>query len=260
MGNGKNHEDHHYTREGKIDLKKVQTSLVDSAYEIIKHKILSLDLLPGQIISDFTLYKELEMSRTPIKQALLYLKSDGLIQERDGRGYEVRKITEKDIGDLFDAREGIECTALKIAMNKGISASVIQHIQYMNEAVIAANERKDYEKVFDHDSELHVGLIKASGNTRLIEYYSMILLQLRRMRLLTYFEKELPKEAVIEHTVIFNAIIEKNEKLALEALSRHILGTKQNYIKILRNSIKNDGDFIALKYLIDNNLQIENIN
>ena len=60
-------------------MKKEQVSLADQAYEQIKRKILSLGFLPGQVISDFKLREELEMSRTPIKEALMRLESDGLI-------------------------------------------------------------------------------------------------------------------------------------------------------------------------------------
>lgn len=238
-------------------MKKEQVSLVSSAYEIIKRKILSLDFMPGQIISDFTLHKDLEMSRTPIKQALLQLKSDGLILEREGRGYEVRRITEADIVDLFDAREGIECTALKIAMKKRISSEVMNQLLYLNSCVTSADHERDYEKVFDYDSELHEKLIGASENSRLIEYYNMILLQLRRMRLLTYFQKTLPSEAAKEHAYIFSAIMEDDVTKALSALSSHILETRRNYVEILNSRIKSDGDFVALKYLIQNDLQIE---
>lgn len=238
-------------------MKKEQVSLVASAYEIIKRKILSLDFMPGQIISDFTLYKDLEMSRTPIKQALLQLKSDGLILEREGRGYEVRRITEADIVDLFDAREGIECTALKIAMKKGISSEIMNQLLYLNTSVTSSDHERDYEKVFDYDSELHEKLIGASGNSRLIEYYNMILLQLRRMRLLTYFQKTLPSEAAKEHAHIFSAIMEDDVTKAINTLSGHILETKRNYVKILNSRVKSDGDFVALKYLIQNDLQIE---
>ena len=203
------------------------------------------------------MHKDLEMSRTPVKQALLQLKSDGLILEREGRGYEVRRITEADIVDLFDAREGIECTALKIAMKKRISSEVMNQLLYLNSCVTSADHERDYEKVFDYDSELHEKLIGASENSRLIEYYNMILLQLRRMRLLTYFQKTLPSEAAKEHAYIFSAIMEDDVTKALSALSSHILETRRNYVEILNSRIKSDGDFVALKYLIQNDLQIE---
>ena len=164
-------------------MKKEQASLADQAYEQVRKKILSLEFLPGQVISDFKLREELEMSRTPIKEALMRLESDGLILDLGKKGYEVRRITAQDIVDLFDARAGIECAGLTIAMRKGMSEATMKKLHSLNEEVRAADEAGDYEGVFDHDSELHVALLEASGNRRLNEYYRMILLQLRRMRL-----------------------------------------------------------------------------
>ena len=143
---------------------------------------------------------------------------------------------------------------------KGIPLKIMNDLLYLNQCVTAANNEKDYEKVFDYDSELHVKLIGSSNNKRLIEYYNMILLQLRRMRLLTYFQKTLPGEAVKEHALIFSAISNNEEEKALNILSAHILDTKNHYVEILRNSIKTDADFMVLKYLIGNNLRIESAN
>ena len=132
----------------------------------------------------------------------------------------------------------------------------MKKLHSLNEEVRAADEAGDYEGVFDHDSELHVALLEASGNRRLNEYYRMILLQLRRMRLLTYFEKSLPRVAVRLHAQIFEAIEAGKKAEALDVLSRHILDTKNDYLRVLETSIHEDADFAVLRYLIRNNLQV----
>lgn len=237
-------------------MKKEQVSLADQAYEQIKRKILSLGFLPGQVISDFKLREELEMSRTPIKEALMRLESDGLILDLGKRGYEVRRITVQDITDLFDARAGIECAGLTIAMSRGMSEGTMKRLRSLNEEVRLAHEAGDYEGVFDHDSELHETLMEASGNRRLNEYYRMILLQVRRIRLLTYFEKSLPSVAVQFHAQMFDAIEQGRRQEALDLLRQHILDTKNDYLRVMEESIHDDADFAVLRYLIRNNLQV----
>ena len=87
-------------------------SLTNKAYETIRQQIFDFDLFPGQIVSDYLLSKELNMSRTPIRQALMRLKNEGLLEEQIGKkNYRVSTITKEDIQDLFDFREGIETTA-----------------------------------------------------------------------------------------------------------------------------------------------------
>ena len=115
-------------------------SLVDQAYEDIKNMICNFELIPGQIVSDFTLSKKLGMSRTPIRQALQRLEGDNLIVDAGaGKSYQVSPITEEEIIDLFDAREGIEVTAIRIAAEKGISETRLIELERINRNMEDAN-------------------------------------------------------------------------------------------------------------------------
>lgn len=97
-------------------------SLTNKAYETIRQQIFDFDLFPGQIVSDYLLSKELNMSRTPIRQALMRLKNEGLLEEQIGKkNYRVSTITKEDIQDLFDFREGIETTAFMLSWRNGIT-------------------------------------------------------------------------------------------------------------------------------------------
>ena len=83
-------------------------TLVEIAYERIRNKICDFELYPGQDVSDFTLCKELGMSRTPVRQALVQLEHDGLVQNAGvGKSYQVSQITEEEIADIFEAREAV---------------------------------------------------------------------------------------------------------------------------------------------------------
>lgn len=238
-----------------MDSENTKPSLVEDAYKEIRRRILSLDLMPGQIVSDFILSKDLGMSRTPIRQALIQLGNDGLVTDSpSGRGYEVTRITEDDVIDLFDARNGIEVTALKIAMLRGISPRLLDTLQEWNDNVGRADASQDLEQVFDSDQSFHIHLVEASGNRRIISYNSTILLQLRRMRLLSYFQKSLPHEAVGEHAALIGAIASHNVEEAVSILSAHILKTRDAYVQILKTKITSE-EFGVLKYMVANNLK-----
>ena len=118
--------------------------LVDQAYEDIKNMICNFELIPGQIVSDFTLSKKLGMSRTPIRQALQKLEGDDLIVDAGaGKSYQVSPITEDGIIDLFDAREGIEVAAVRIALEKGIDETRLIELERINQNMEDANSRKN---------------------------------------------------------------------------------------------------------------------
>ena len=131
--------------------------LVDQAYEDIKNMICNFELIPGQIVSDFTLSKKMGMSRTPIRQALQKLEGDDLIVDAGaGKSYQVSPITEDGIIDLFDAREGIEVAAVRIALEKGI-----------DETRLIELERKYQDKAYRDHQMILEGL--KSGDSRLAQ-------------------------------------------------------------------------------------------
>ena len=236
---------------------KKDSSLSAAAYDEIKRRILSLELMPGDIVSDFSLSQQIDMSRTPIREAIMRLCNDGLLVEKNKRGYEVRRISAEDVIDLFDARDGIERTALEIAMERGVSDEVLDTLICINEKILASSRAADYDSVFDYDSDFHSYIIQASGNKRLQEYYASILLQLRRMRLMTYFRKDLPDAAYESHLMMVECIRKGKHKEAIDILHDHIIGTRDDYILIIKENIKSDRDFAVLRYLMTHNLVVE---
>ena len=231
-----------------IPHKKLKSPLVQEAYDIIKNKITYLELFPGQDVSDYTLSKELNMSRTPIREALLELRRDGLVSDSEV-GYKVSRITKDDIIDLFDAREGLETMALKIAMRRPVNKDDIAELDDLNNKVFDAYKEDRLKDVFYFDQQLHVKLVSLSKNKRIIGFNDAIFLQLIRMRFLTFFERSLPEEAFRDHDCIIRNISNGKLNEATDLLSDHIQKTKDSYVEILTNKISED-EFGALRFLV----------
>ena len=79
-------------------------TLVGDAYRKMLDGIWAYRYAPGSSLSDFTLSKELGISRTPIREALFLLIDDGLVRKKGAGGFEVTEITKEEIEDLYDAR------------------------------------------------------------------------------------------------------------------------------------------------------------
>ena len=117
------------------------SSLTSKAYETIRQQIFDFDLFPGQVVSDYLLSKELNMSRTPIRQALMRLSNEGLLEEQSGKkNYCVANITKEDIQDLFDFREGIETTAFMLAWRNGFTSGQVEHLQEITDNMKSTHE------------------------------------------------------------------------------------------------------------------------
>lgn len=227
-------------------------SLVDEAYEKIRQKICDFELVPGQAISDFILSKELGMSRTPIRMALQKIQSDGLIRDGGaGQSYYVCEITAEDIGDLFDARIGIELTALTLLMRKKVAVEELDYLRRINQLMEDVNKLGHVKQQFYYDQKFHDKLVFLSGNSRIIHFYESLLLQLTRMRVLSYLERSYQDKAYHDHEKIISMIAEGNREGAVQALSDHIDSTKKNYIELLTNRMDAES-FGALSYTMKN--------
>ncbi len=229
-------------------------SLVDEAYEKIRQKICDFELIPGTAISDFTLSKQLGMSRTPIRMALQKIESDGLIRDGGaGQGYFVCEITEEDIVDLFDARGGIELTALWLLMNREIPAEELEYLRKINYLMEEVNKKGQVKRQFYYDQKFHDKLVLLSGNSRIIKFHESLLLQLTRMRVLSYLERSYQDKAYRDHEEIIRMIAVGDKKGARKALQEHIESTKKNYISLLTNQL--DGDsFGVLSFTMKHDL------
>ncbi|GAG32433.1 unnamed protein product, partial [marine sediment metagenome] len=91
----------------------------NTVYRKLKTKIISGELLPGSILVEREISDEYGLSRTPIREILWKLTSDGLLSKEYSKGYMVRKISLEEIFNIFQSREGIEGIAARLACQKG---------------------------------------------------------------------------------------------------------------------------------------------
>ena len=222
-------------------MEEKEKSLVDVAYERIRQQICDFELVPGQPVSDFILSKSLGMSRTPIRMALQKLEDEHLVEPgRQGHSHVVSGITAEDITDLLDARCGLELTALRLLMHKGISQEDIDYLYKINQRMAEANDAGHIRQQFFYDQKFHDRIFYLSGNTRLNRFNDSLNPQLIRMRVLSYLERSFQDKAYREHGMIIDMIAQNNEARAVEILKDHIVSTKTNYIAILNNRLNTE--------------------
>ncbi len=231
-------------------------SLVDEAYEKIREKICNFELMPGRTLSDFTLSKELGMSRTPIRAALQRIENEGLIRDGGaGQGYVVCEITEDEIIDLFDARCGLEMTALRLIERKGLTEEGLEQLRLINGLLQSAYDRKEIRHHFVLDQKFHDKLVCLSQNDKLARFHDTVRLQLSRMRVLSYLEPTYQKKACDEHEQLLQYLIDGNWKGAEDVLFEHIESTKENYVNLLKNRLDDD-IFNMIRYFMNSEIRI----
>jgi DNA-binding GntR family transcriptional regulator len=230
-------------RSGYMARKK--SGAVDSAYEIILKRILSFELMPGEIVSDLLLSKQLKMSRTPVREAVMRLEIEGLLVRGETRVV-VSGISAHDIREICEVREAIENKAAGLILrNGGLSEKQMSELRRFNDEMNRNVEKGDFSTTNDFDDKLHSAIVLFSENNRLAEYYHRMRMQFKRARWLTILNPKY-KISVKEHSAIIDALAERNEKKTRAAIEQHLSNAADNF-----NTVLNDRNVSMLRKSID---------
>ncbi len=208
----------------------------DTALKKIVQKINDYELSSGEIVSDLELSNELNISRTPVREAMQQLIDIGLL-ERTATKVVVRSITLTDIAEIFQIREAIEIMSVKIILSRG-GLNETQKLELMDIHQNLCNDisNGNFDKNFSDDTAFHEKLIEYSGNTRMEDICRRITLQSQRLRWLTLLTPSRYAGTRDEHQRIIQGILNQDLNSAAQAIEEHLQGSLENYTQILNNN------------------------
>lgn len=202
----------------------VDISLAESAYRQLKAGILTCDVAPGTLLGAPQLARSLDMSRTPVQEALKALTREGLLIAAPRVGYRVTPVTARDIEEICDLRIMLEVPAAGLAAKRAATRDVdilrAQHERAVEH--VAAGSQKDpdhVESVILNNREFHVSIATMAGNGRLTRSIGALLDEGQRFYYL-YFQT--PKRAWDAHTPIIDALAARDPDAARQAMAAHL--------------------------------------
>ena len=126
----------------------------DIVYEILLKRIMSEDFNDGQLLSENILANELNISRTPIRSALLKLNMDGYIERVPNRGFIFKDVSEKERDDIFDTRMVLECFVLSKTIDI-LNQNDIHEMEEIIKKQKECYEKKVYNRLIEYDMKFH---------------------------------------------------------------------------------------------------------
>jgi len=153
---------------------------VEKAYRIISDMIFTYQLPPGSFISDFTMSKTLEMSRTPVRQAIMMLLNRGLVITTE-KGFKVPEITFESIDELYDARLCLELAILRFSMRRGIKKSSVALLREKVELEAEYCKSGNLIEALDCDLDFHRILNSLCRNQKIEDAYSNLEVQVKKL-------------------------------------------------------------------------------
>jgi len=203
--------------------------VAEEVYDILRDKILSCELAPGQRLDVAQISIQLSVSRTPVKDALQRLSVQDLVEIHPRRGTFVSKITPEDVRETFEVREALEVKACDLAAGK-LKPETIEKLRGLNQRMFAPDLRFGDHVVLD--SELHRTIIESAGNQRLLKMYSELKahVQIARVHYRSTNWRTHNKTTASEHLSVIDALSEGRGEDARGAMQTHIRNSMQRLI------------------------------
>lgn len=206
------------------------------AFEEIKERINRYDILPGETVSDISLSKEFEMSRTPIREAIQSLIQYNLVEKQRTK-FVVKAISIKDIKEILEAREAIEIQAIRsILINKKITEENIEELNNIQNLLEKSIKEKNFNANFHYDSKFHNTIIGFTSNSRLMEIMKSLSIQGERLRWISLLTPQSYDKTVNEHKQIILALTNQDLDLSMASIHNHLETAKLNYNTIVSNA------------------------
>jgi DNA-binding GntR family transcriptional regulator len=202
-------------------MKIAKASLHNEAVARIRDMILEGRLEPGSKVSEKDLCELFGISRTPLREALKVLATEGLIVLLPQRGARVAQLTGKDMADLFEVTEALEGLAGKLACAK-ITDEAINEIRARHHEMLAHYTRGDRRAYFAANQAIHEAIIAAADNSVLTVMYESLRGRIRPARFMANVSRERWDQAVREHGEILEALSRRDGVRLRKLLQEHL--------------------------------------
>ncbi|QYF75467.1 GntR family transcriptional regulator [Cryobacterium sp. PAMC25264] len=224
-------------------------------YDRLRAAILSLQLAPGERLTERGLEASFDASRTPVRAALGRLDAEGLVQ-RDGRGWIVSPIDLAEIGALAELREAVEAAAVRLAVVRAsdddiaVLAAVLDAARPVRaesvdvgdapaggdgdaEEGVRVSNHGDAEEGVRAGGDFHVELSRLSGNPVMVDAVRNAMTRLARTRWLEVRTPAAREQAWREHRAVLDALESRDADTAAGLLTDHIRGTNDRLLAAL---------------------------
>jgi DNA-binding GntR family transcriptional regulator len=212
-------------------------SLHREVVDRLRTMIVEAELTPGERIAEGEICKQLGISRTPLREALKVLASEGLIDLLPNRGTRVSRITEKEIGELFEVISGIERMAGELAAERATDKD-IEDLTKLQERMELHHRNDERHQYFDLNQQVHELIVRMADNSVLIAVHANLMMKVRRARYLAIMSRGRWDEAVREHAEIREAIAAREPARAGALIMLHIRKTGEIVRKTFDPAIK----------------------
>jgi DNA-binding GntR family transcriptional regulator len=199
--------------------------LHDEVADRLRELIRSGELEPRARVNELELSDRFGISRTPLREAIKILATEGLLELLPNRGARVASLTEQEIEDTLEVVAGLEATAADLACRR-ITNAEVEAIAELNQAMVEAWRRRDDVGYYTLNRRIHEAIMAASGNPTLQGIYANLSGRIQRTRYSAQKTPEQWQRAIDEHEQMLALLRARDGERLAAVMREHIRGKK----------------------------------
>lgn len=203
-------------------------SLVEAVAAQLRDLIVSGELALGQTLSERNLAAAFGVSKTPVREALAQLKTEGLIRIAAQRGATVFTLSGREVADICEWRQTLETVALKLAFERD-RERLIEGLAKVVDRMHAAHDKGDTKDYLAQDTAYHNVLFQCCGNRLFVETYDLMQAKIAALRTHLSVKPSHTDKSYAEHIQLLDHLRKGDLEAAVACLSVHIDRTRTTY-------------------------------
>ena len=214
---------------------KRSADTVARLHEALHRMVISFEIPPDERINEVELARSLHVSRTPLREALNRLATEGLLTFEPNRGFRCRPLDTREILHLYEARKIIEVAAVRLACERASPEAVADLAAFWQQAV--AGEGRPATELLRLDEEFHERLAALSGNGELGRALRSINARIHFVRWIDLEREERRARTYVEHGELLDALAARDAERCAEILGAHIERRLDQIVDVIKDGV-----------------------
>jgi DNA-binding GntR family transcriptional regulator len=214
---------------GRRAPKESTESLATGAYNRLREAILTGELRPNEQLVEAELAEWLEVSRTPLRESLIRLASEGLVKSRR-RAWVVREYTAQEVTEIHEVRAALEGMAVYIAAERATEEQIEDIVEFHSHQNREALERSPGAYLVEYNDAFHEGIVTMAGNERLREFIRVNRDFFFTYRIAKLYSEEEAHASLRGHDEMIEALRDRDGERGERAARAHILEARDAII------------------------------
>lgn len=218
-----------------------RTGLHEQVAQRLRQMLVEGEIAPGAKLNERELAERLNVSRTPLREAIKRLAAEGLVELLPNRGAVAVSLTEADVQNTFEVMAGLEAQSGELAAQR-ITPQELDEIRAMHFEMMAAYTRRDLSAYYALNARIHNAINAAAKNPVLASVYEQVNARLQALRFRSNQDGEKWKRAMKEHETMIDALAAHDSAAMREVLLSHLRNKRDVVLELLRESKAGRGD------------------